>query len=134
MKAKLTRTLYQDKQTLGILELFDDKGKEVLECFTLELPDLNNQKKESCIPNGTYDVVIRRSEKFGLHFHITDVKNRDFILIHAGNFFTDILGCILVGSGLKYINNDKYKDVVSSKATLQKLLKLAPKGFQLTIQ
>lgn len=133
MKAKLTRTLYQDKQTLGILELFDNNGKEVFECFTLELPDLNNQKQKSCIPKGKYDVVIRTSSKFGLHFHITNVVNRDFILIHSGNFFSDILGCVLVGSGLKYVNNDKYKDVVNSKATLKKLLQLAPKGFQLTI-
>lgn len=133
MKAKLTRTLYQDKQTLGILELFDNNGKEVFECFTLELPDLNNQKQKSCIPKGNYDVVIRTSSRFGLHFHITNVVNRDFILIHSGNFFSDILGCVLVGSGLKYVNNDKYKDVVNSKATLKKLLQLAPKGFQLTI-
>jgi hypothetical protein len=133
MKAKLTRTLYQDKQTLGILELFDDKGKEVFECFTLELPDLKNQKQKSCIPKGNYDVVIRRSARFGLHFHITNVVNRDFILIHSGNFFSDILGCVLVGSGLKYINKDKYKDVVNSRATLKRLLQLAPKGFQLTI-
>lgn len=134
MKAILTRTLYQDKQTLGILELFDTNGKEVFECFTLELADLNNQKRISCIPKGDYNVVIRTSTKYGLHFHVTNVVNRDFILIHSGNYHTDILGCILVGSGLTYLNKDKYKDVVSSKSTLKKLLKLAPKGFKLTIK
>jgi Family of unknown function (DUF5675) len=138
MKAKLkgilTRNLYQDKQTLGTLEMFDDKSKKLFECFTLELADLNNQPQHSCIPKGTYDVVIRTSPKFGLHFHVTNVKNRDLILIHFGNYFTDILGCILVGDGLKLINSDHYKDVTNSKVTLQKLLKIAPEGFELTIR
>jgi hypothetical protein len=134
MKAILTRTLSQDKQTLGKLELFDDVNKKLFECKTLELPWLNNAKQKSCIPKGTYTVVTRTSPKYGSHFHVTNVENRDMILIHSGNYFTDILGCILVGSALSDINKDNYRDVVNSKVTLKKLSQLASKGFKLTIQ
>lgn len=133
MKAILTREQFQDKQTLGKFELFDNENQKVFECFTLELPWLNNQKQKSCIPKGNYTVVPRNSSKYGSHFHVTNVSNRDMILMHNGNYFTEILGCILVGSGLSDINKDGYKDVVNSKFTLKKLSKIASKGFQLTI-
>ena len=132
MQALLKRFNYDDKQTLGSLTLFD--GMNVLySCYTLELPDLCNAKRKSCIPAGIYNVEIRRSKRFKLHFHITNVENRDFILIHAGNYFTDILGCVLVGRTLKDINKDGYRDVTSSRKTLKKLLELAPDGFELEI-
>jgi hypothetical protein len=134
MKAILKRTLSQDKQTLGTLELFDDANKKLFECKTLELPWLNNKKQKSCIPKGTYKVVTRKSPKYGFHFHVTNVENRDMILIHSGNYFTDILGCILVGDSLKELNNDGYLDVVNSKTTLSKLVKIATNGFTLTVQ
>ena len=56
------------------------------------------------------------------------------ILIHSGNYFTDILGCILVGESFKEINHDGYLDVVNSKVTLSKLVTIAKKGFTLIIQ
>lgn len=133
MKAILTRQQFSDKQTLGKLELFNGTKTLLFSCFTLELPWLNNSKKTSCIPKGDYDVVIRTSPKYGLHFHITNVKNRDLILIHNGNYYTQILGCVLVGSGLIDLNGDKLKDLTNSVVTLKKLLKLAPSGFKLSI-
>ena len=134
MKAILNRTLSQDKQTLGTLELFDDTNKKIFECKTLELPWLNNKKQKSCIPKGNYTVVTRKSPKYGSHFHVINVDNRDMILIHSGNYFTDILGCILVGDSLKEINKDGYLDVLNSKITLSKIVKLASSGFTLKIQ
>jgi hypothetical protein len=134
MKAILSRTLSQDKQTLGTLELFDDTNKKLFECKTLELPWLNNKKQKSCIPKGTYSVVTRNSPKYGSHFYVTNVDNRSMILIHYGNYFTDILGCILVGSAWSDINKDGYKDVVNSKMTLKKLVQIATKGFTLDIK
>lgn len=134
MKAILNRKLSQDKQTLGTLELFDNTNKKIFECKTLELPWLNNKKQKSCIPKGTYTVVTRKSPKYGSHFHVINVDNRDMILIHSGNYFTDILGCILVGDSLKEINKDGYLDVLNSKITLSKIVKLASSGFTLKIQ
>ena len=124
----LNRKEYTDKQVTG--ELICENG--VLK--TLELPDLNNQKRISCIPKGVYEVVYRYSEKYGKHFHIKDVPNRDMILIHSGNFHTQILGCVLAGIDFADINNDGYKDVTSSKAALNRLLQWYPIGFNLVIQ
>lgn len=134
MEVIITRQIASQKQTLGTLELFDATGKSIYKCKTLELPWLNNKTKVSCIPTGTYGVVTRRSSKYGLHYHIQDVPDRTFILIHHGNYHTDILGCILVGKAHTDINGDKLPDVTSSKATMQELLKLAPEGFQLEIR
>lgn len=133
MKAILTREASLCKQTLGTLQLLDD-NKEIFKCKTLELPDLGNQKKVSCIPKGTYKITPRTSPKYGLHFLVNNVINRDAILIHHGNYFTDILGCILVGENHIDINGDGLKDVTSSKLTMKKLTELAPQGFELTIK
>jgi len=134
MEGILDRQLYEDKQTLGVLQLLDDHGCIVFQAKTLELPWKNNKFQISCIPKGTYNVVPRRSAKYGNHFHVTDVKNRTYILIHGGNYHFQIKGCILIGQGHKDINGDGYRDVTSSKYTLKLLKKIAPKGFKLKIQ
>ena len=133
MEATIKRIKYQEKQTLGEFTLFKD-GHEIFNCKTLELPDLDNAFQKSHIPKGTYKVVPRTSIKFKNHFHILDVPNRTYILIHAGNYYTDILGCILVGDSFAYINKDSYLDVTNSVKTLKRLLELSPKGFKLTIK
>jgi len=133
MIAVLKRKPSELKQTLGSLALFTDEGEKVFECKTLELPWLNNEKQKSCIPAKEYKITPRQSKKYGSHFLVNDVKNRDAILIHTGNYHTDILGCILVGSAHTDINGDGVKDVTNSKVTLAKILKLAPNGFRLQI-
>lgn len=133
MKATINRFSHEKKQTLGEFSLSKD-GKEIYRCKTLELPWLDNAKQKSCIPTGTYKVVPRTSAKFKKHFHVLDVQGRSYILIHAGNYYTDILGCILVGDSHRDVNNDGFRDVLNSKNTLNKLLALAPNGFELTIK
>ena len=132
MRAVLHRSQKGQKQTLGELSLYDNTGK-VFECKTLELPWKNNQRNISCIPPGTYNVVPRNSPKFADHFHVTNVPGRSYILIHPGNYHTDIEGCILVGSGFSDINDDGQQDVINSKDTLKKLLLEAAEGFELII-
>lgn len=132
MTANINRFSHEEKQTLGEFTLFNN-GKEIFRCKTLELPWLNNATQKSCIPTGTYKVVPRTSSKFKKHFHVTDVQGRSYILIHAGNYYWDILGCILVGDSHKDVNNDGFRDVLNSKNTLNKLLALAPNGFELKI-
>lgn len=122
-----------EHQIIGNMRV-EDNGKVLFNCCTLELPDRDNKNRVSCIPTGTYTVKKRSSPKFGLHFHITDVPKRKYILIHAGNFHTDILGCVLVGDKWKDVNNDGAVDVLNSKKTLKALLKLMPDEFKLTIK
>lgn len=121
------------RQTLGLFDLLLD-GKPVFNCKTLELPWLNNANGISCIPEGFYEVVKRKSPAHGLCFHVKSigkdqVEGREWILIHAGNYYTEIKGCILVGRLHTDINKDGLKDVSDSKATLKALLKVAPDKF-----
>jgi|DEB19_MinimDraft_2_1074335.scaffolds.fasta_scaffold13034_3 hypothetical protein len=123
----------KDKQNLGLMFLIGEDGKILHKNFTLELPDLNNARRRSNIPKGTYTVKKRRSPKYGEHFHITDVPNRDMILIHNGNYHTQILGCVLVGSDIVDINKDGVLDVTNSVNTMKTLVKLLPNEFKLEI-
>lgn len=131
-KAILTRLNRNDKQTTGKLILFDNKDI-LFGCFVLELPWKDNQRNISCIPEGRYHVKPRWVEHRGNHFILEGVPGRSLILIHSGNYYTDIQGCILPGNGLTDINRDGYKDVVNSRLTLNQLVSLAPEGFELVI-
>ena len=133
MEAVINRLKDNDhKQTLGHFLLYD--GIDVaLDCKSLELPDKGNKRDISRIPAGQYICKFRWSSKFGWHFHVTDVKDRSWILIHIGNYYTQIQGCILLGSNYYDINGDGHLDVTSSGKTLKRLLRIAPREFRLTI-
>jgi hypothetical protein len=128
MTITLKRLSDDGVQTLGILTNVTGKVYH-----TLELSWRNNQRQRSCIPKGVYKVRKRTSVKYGEHFHVLNVPNRDFVLIHHGNYHTDILGCILVGKGLLDINKDGRLDVTSSKQAMKEILTVMPNEFELLI-
>lgn len=137
---KIVRTNYNDYQTLGELKLYgvsleDGCSDEIIfECKTLELPWLNNQRNISCIPEGKYHAQKHISPKFGKSIWITDVPDRSEILIHVGNYKSDLLGCIAVGEAFKDINEDGNLDVINSRKTIESLHDLLPDGtFNITI-
>lgn len=81
---------YFPEGTQGVLQI---NGETI--CYTIELPWLKNQRRISCIPEGTYVLKKRFSQKFGWHLHLIDVPGRQFILIHpANNAKKELLGCI----------------------------------------
>lgn len=128
------RHIYQnDKQTLGIMTLYDGHDFPFYEVRTLELAWKENQRRISCIPTGEYEVIKRYSKKYGDHFYILDVPNRDYILIHSANFSRQLLGCVAVGMSHTDIDGDGLRDVTSSKSTLKKLNKHLPNRFKLII-
>lgn len=127
-KVYLNRTKEQKLQTLGEL-LY--QGKVVAK--TIELPWKSNKNRISCIPTGIYQVVRRKSAKYGDHFHVLNVPGRSYILIHHGNYYNDFLGCIGVGASHADINGDGFLDVTSSKAKMRELLRLLPQKFELII-
>lgn len=134
MKLTLVPIASDEVQTLGKIIVTDNDCKQVFECFCLELPDRNNQKRVSRIPAGEYKVIKRWSSKYKNHFHILDVPNRSMILIHHGNYNKDTLGCILVGAALKDLDGDGHKDVTSSVVTMKKLNDLLPDEFFIEIR
>ena len=69
-------------------------------CNTLELPWLNNLQGKSCIPVGTYKVILSYSTRFRREMpRLIGVPGRLGILIHSGDTYEDTEGCILVGDG-----------------------------------
>jgi len=64
-------------------------------CHTIELPDLNNLPRISCIPVGRYRLEKRRYPKHGEQIGIPNVLGREAILIHAANnAMKELHGCI----------------------------------------
>lgn len=90
----LKRFCYHPKGTLGVIEVEGEKF------YTIERPWLNNAPNVSCIPTGTYETGWRESPRFGETWHIKDVPDRTYILIHVANYPTDVMGCIGLGTSL----------------------------------
>lgn len=124
MKILIERADYGDKQTIGKLYLLNSLNEVVEEFWSLELPNKDNQRRISCIPEGVYKARKHNSPKHGLSLWLQDVPNRSEILIHKGNYHTDILGCIIIGSDLADINKDGYLDVTNSKNSIKKLMSM----------
>ncbi len=83
---------YHPMGTNGMLYI---KGQPAPLCYTIELPWLQNQPQHSCIPEGSYSIVKRFSEKFKQHLHILDVPGRELILMHPANdAMLELKGCI----------------------------------------
>lgn len=89
MEIELIRT-YHEKGTNGELFL---NGKKI--GYTIELPWKHNQRRISCIPEGTYRIRKRYTTRFGWHCLVQEVPDRDGILIHAfNNALKESKGCI----------------------------------------
>jgi hypothetical protein len=125
------RSVYGDKQTLGSFILLDNNNP-IFSGYTLELPWKNNEKRVSCIPVGEYLAIRHKSPKHGWSFWLQDVPERSEILVHKGNYYTDILGCLLIGKAVIDINGDGLLDVTNSKNAVEKLMEMVEED-QLTI-
>jgi len=140
---RLNSITYSDKKQVVLTRLYEWKGVETVGklevgtffCNTLELAWKDNQKNISCIPKGEYKVKWGYSWKFGWCYKIQNVPNRTDILFHAGNYFFDTLGCILVGKTYGDPNNDKFPDVLNSRSTLNEFVNyMGKKEFTLLIK
>jgi hypothetical protein len=115
----------EKEQTIGMFYLLDEETQSVMKKWhSMELPWLDNQQNISCIPTGNYKAVIHYSPTFGKCLWIKDVEGRSEILIHAANFYFDLLGCIGIGKDLVDIDGDSYIDVTSSRDSLTELMEL----------
>lgn len=106
----------------------------VFECYTLE--DEEREVKvwgETCVPDGRYKVELRKEgrfhnsykNKFDFHegmFHVIDVPNFKYILIHIGNYTKNTAGCLLVGQGVTK-NGVLQNSTVAYKAMYKKIIK-----------
>jgi len=130
--AYLIRTCFPT-HTRGVFVALDTAGNLLAQCVTLELPWRDNQPQVSCIPEGIYPVRARKSEKHGDHYQVHDVPGRDLILLHPGNFVSQLRGCLLPGDSLADLNKDGIPDITNTRATLNKLLASLGAEFTLNI-
>ena len=91
-------------------------------CYSLELPDIDNQPFISRIPNGSYHAeIIFFKDKYHA-IYIKDVPGRSDIVIHIANRTEEIQGCIAPGTYIKFKKTGE-KVIYKSSDALKKLVK-----------
>jgi hypothetical protein len=99
--------------------VFNDAGKQIFACKTLERAWLDNKQNESCVPIGTYPIVFEWSDRFSMYlWELKEVPGRSECKIHAANYWYQLNGCIAPGDQHIDINGDTYNDVRNSVKTL----------------
>lgn len=91
---------------------------------TLELPWKDNKNYISCIPKGEYVVKWTLSPRLKIYtYEVQNVPKRAGVRFHKGNYASykksDVLGCILGGSGYLDINKDGIIDIINSTVTMK---------------
>lgn len=125
MQLVLKRYLLEDTFSIGDLfinggyfcKTLEDKNRGLDSTMSLEEIKKLKVYGQTCIPTGTYQVVISYSNRFKkLLPELILVPGYQGIRIHAGNIASQSSGCILVG--------DTYKDgkVLNSIRTMSKLM------------
>lgn len=116
-------------QTLG------DLTYDTFSCKTLERPFKDNKPNISCIPKGTYLCKWTWSLRLMRYtYEVMNVPNRTGIRFHKGNYFFDVDGCILLGTGYGDLNHDAFADIINSSITIDKFNNLMnKKDFMLQI-
>lgn len=115
--------------------------------YSCELPWINNAPRISCIPDaawnlehkyclpeGEYEVKMRKSPKFGWVYWISNVPMRSLCLIHAANlagdttkgYKTQLEGCIALGFSLGWI--DKQKAILRSRPAVVEFMNVLEKA------
>ena len=129
----LQRESSNNLATYGRLQVLDRDNNVILSLVTLELPWCFNQQRISCIPNGRYVVEPHVSPSKGSCLVIRSVPERANILVHSGNYTSDTLGCVLVGTSYRDINHDGNLDVLNSRIAMAGLLAFINKKTVISI-
>ena len=95
MELVLNRT-YHTGGTNGTLTINNS-----FQCYTIELPWVDNLPRRSCIPEGRYELKKRYSPKFKDHLLVQGVPGRSLVLLHPANdALKELKGCIAPVSSL----------------------------------
>lgn len=111
---------WQDKnQTLGRCTVYNEEGKPIFASISLERGWRNNENRVSCVPGGSYPLVLEYSPRFKRDlWELKKVPNRAECKIHPSNYWFQLEGCISLGLKLKDLNGDGYNDVTNSRDTI----------------
>ncbi len=131
---KIVRDWQDENQTLGKCTVYDESGKPVFSALSLERGWRSNQRNISCVPLGSYPVVLEWSNRFKQDlWELKNVPNRSECKFHAANFWFQLNGCIALGQKLKDLNNDGYNDVTNSRNTMANFHKALKNETQVTL-
>ena len=120
MRLTLERTTRRSGYTEGVLT--DEKGNRLADTLEPQWRALARGEKKvagkTAIPEGTYDVVVTMSPRFGMNLPLLlDVPGFEGIRIHAGNNAEyDSRGCILVGE------RNAPGMIINSRVTLRRII------------
>ena len=137
MQIKIERFLKGNNCLIGKVYINDE-----FFCYSLEREWLDNRKYISCIPQGKYQCKPYSSDKYPDVVEIINIKNRSKILIHKGNYYWEIAGCILFGDSYAeeieaYNKHTKQKELTgavwNSVRTLKKFYRKVGYEFDIEI-
>jgi len=116
---KINRLWQDENQTIGNCTVFDENDKPIFSSISLERGWRNNEKNVSCVPKGTYKVVLEYSPRFNTDlWELKGVVGRSECKFHSANYWHSLNGCVALGLKLKDINNDGYVDITNSRDTM----------------
>lgn len=119
MKLELKRVFTGKTYTIGHLYVDGEYITDTLEDIPREVKIMN----ETCIPVGTYKVILNESNRFKRVMPLLlNVPNFEGIRIHAGNTEADTSGCLLVGK------NTQRGRLTDSKLAYDKLFSMMTKA------
>ncbi|MEI6752338.1 MAG: DUF5675 family protein [Paludibacter sp.] len=137
MKLQLKRIYFAPDYTIGKLsidgvpfcDVLEDTNRDKNHDGDLTDPGESKVFGETCIPFGTYKVIITPSVRFKRDLPLlVDVPGFEGIRIHPGNTAVDTHGCLLVGV------NDTKGRVSQSKATFDKLFPILEAATEIEIE
>ena len=126
MKLHLIRDIDTGNETIGRLYCMDE-----FMCYTIERPWLDNQRRISCIPKGTYPLFTKEYGRFWDKYKLPipilgNTSPRSEILIHPANYAKDLAGCIALGDskGENAVYNSvktwkKYLSIISQSTEIK---------------
>lgn len=109
MKKYTLKRRYFPDYTFSTLHCEDDSQI----CYFVERAWKNNRPSVSCVPEGTYNLAITDSPKFGRSYYLESEplgvtlygpSIRTHILIHKANTASELQGCLAPGMGLGYMS------------------------------
>jgi len=124
MELNLKRIAFRPTYTIGKLYIDGKFFCDTIEDVNRDLNkdgDLTDKGElkvyaETCIPFGTYKVIVNRSPKMKRDLpRLLNVPSFEGILIHRGSSEKSSAGCIIIGENKivgKVINSVKYEDVL----------------------
>lgn len=107
--------------SLGSCVVHDGAGNRLFKGVSLERGWVNNENMISCIPVGTYPVVLEHSPKFEkMLWEIKNVPGRSECKFHVANFWHQLNGCIALGKYEEFIDGDPVMDIKFSGITMKR--------------